>query len=70
MEYFKKQSLYLTLKYYTLCEKLAVFDPSVLRLQDDEERLNGKYKKKGNLIYHSEAGEESYNFTEFLTRSI
>jgi hypothetical protein len=61
---------------YTLGEKLVVFieykkrDPSALRPQDDEERLNGKHKKKGNLICHSEAREESYNFAEFLTRSI
>jgi hypothetical protein len=40
--------------------------PSDLCPQDDRKRLNDKHQRKGDLICHSEAGEESPSF-KFLT---
>ena len=45
-------------------------DPSALRPQDDNQRLNDKHQRNDNLVRHSERSEESHVFNEFLTRRI
>jgi len=52
--------------FYRICKG----DPSDLRPQDDRKRFVDKLKEKVSLICHSAAGEESPNFTQFLTRRI
>jgi hypothetical protein len=52
--------------FYRICKG----DPSDLHPQDGRERFVDKHQRKSSLICHSAAGEESPNFTQFLTRRI